>query len=115
MLTKYKPSESGKPNHTFNKVLTPNSKGELRHYPRSDLHFQEEYMRGKKKNSTKLPFELVEHLVLTSSEEGDVVLDPFLGNGTTLAVCKSHNRKLIAFEINPNAREVIQNVIDGVH
>lgn len=112
MLLKYKPPKTGKPSHTFNKVLTENpSTGEMRHYPRSDLKFKETYKKGKLKNSTKLPNELVEHLILTSSEEGDLVLDPFLGNGTTAEEALKHKRRFIGFEINTNAREVIKKCL----
>jgi DNA modification methylase len=112
MFVKYNSPKEGKPKHTFNKIETLNKKtGELRHYPRNDLHFQEEYMRGKKKNGTKLPTDLVKHLILTSSNEGDLVLDPFLGNGTTLQASLETNRKVIGFEVNEKAREVIEDVL----
>jgi DNA modification methylase len=112
MFLKYKAPRTGKPNHTFKKILTENPKtGKMRHYPRSDLRFPEIYQRGKRKNSTKLPNALIEHLILTSSEEGDLVLDPFLGNGTTAVEAIRHKRKFIGFEVNKNAREVIENVI----
>ncbi len=115
MFLKYKAPRTGKPSHTFNKILTPNSKGEMRHYPRNDLRFQEEYLRGEKKNGSKLPFDLIEHLVLTSSEEGDLVLDPFAGNFTTLSVCRANNRKIICFELNKKMEVILQNVINKVH
>lgn len=116
MFLKYKAPRTGKPNHTFNKIETENPKtGKFRHYPRSDLRFQETYKKGEKKNSTKLPNELIEHLILTSSEEGDLVLDPFLGNGTTAVEALRHKRKFIGFEINTKAREVIENAINRLH
>jgi site-specific DNA-methyltransferase (adenine-specific) len=112
MLLKYKAPRQGKPSHTFNKVFTKNENtGKLRHYPRSDLDFQETYEKGKLKNGTKLPNALVEHLILTSSTVGDTVLDPFLGNGTTAVEALRHKRNFIGFEINTNAREVIENVV----
>lgn len=45
---------------------------------------------------------LIERIVRASSNEGDLVLDPFSGVGTTFAVCKRLNRNFIGFEINPN-------------
>ncbi len=41
------------------------------------------------------------------SGEGDLVVDPFLGTGTTLTVCQKINRRCIGYEINPVARQVI--------
>ena len=41
---------------------------------------------------------LIERIILSSSNEGDVVLDPFMGSGTTGAVCKKLNRRFIGIE-----------------
>ena len=46
------------------------------------------------------PRELIINCLLSSSNEGDVVLDPFMGSGTTAELCKSTNRNYIGFEIN---------------
>lgn len=51
-------------------------------------------------NTIQKPEKLIERLVLASSNEGDVVLDPFSGVGTTAVLCKKHKRNFIAFEIN---------------
>ena len=44
------------------------------------------------------PLLLIERLILLSSNEGDVVLDPFSGSGTTAVVCEKLNRKFICIE-----------------
>lgn len=44
------------------------------------------------------PLLLIERLILLSSNEGDVVLDPFSGSGATAVVCKGLNRKFICIE-----------------
>ncbi len=49
---------------------------------------------------TQKPVALLEKLVLISSNEGDLVLDPFLGSGGTLEVCRWTNRRCIGFEID---------------
>jgi len=51
-------------------------------------------------NTIQKPEKLIERLVLASSNEGDVVLDPFSGVGTTAAVCKKLKRNFIGFELN---------------
>lgn len=53
---------------------------------------------GKKAHSTQKPEELLKRIILSSSNEGDLVLDPFLGSGTTCAVAKKLNRKCIGME-----------------
>ena len=51
---------------------------------------------------TQKPEGLIERMVLASSNEGDFVLDPFSGSGTTLRVCQQLKRNGIGFEINPD-------------
>jgi site-specific DNA-methyltransferase (adenine-specific) len=46
------------------------------------------------------PVELVEQMVEKSSNVGDIVLDPFIGSGTTAVACKNTGRNYIGFEIN---------------
>jgi len=79
----------------------------IEHYPEDVWEIKREYLPGEKKNSTKLPDKLVEKILLYSSKEGDVILDPFLGNGTTAAACLKLKRRYIGFEINPEAEEII--------
>ena len=59
------------------------------------------------------PEELIEACVLSSSNEGDIILDPFMGSGTTAVVSSSFNRKFIGFELNEDyyiiAKERIKN------
>jgi site-specific DNA-methyltransferase (adenine-specific)/adenine-specific DNA-methyltransferase len=53
-------------------------------------------------NTIQKPEKLIQRLVLASSNPGDLVLDPFAGVGTCPFVCKKHDRRFIAFEINEN-------------
>ena len=46
------------------------------------------------------PIELPENCILSCSKEGDVVLDPFMGSGTTALAAKKNNRHYIGFELN---------------
>jgi DNA modification methylase len=50
---------------------------------------------------TMKPVELIAQLVANSSEIGEVVLDPFLGSGTTLIACENLSRKCRAVELDP--------------
>jgi len=47
------------------------------------------------------PEELVERIIKVASNEGDIILDPFIGSGTTARVAKDLKRKFIGYEINP--------------
>lgn len=48
----------------------------------------------------QLPIHLLERLILLSTDENDVVLDPFLGTGTTALAAKRLGRKYIGFELD---------------
>jgi len=50
---------------------------------------------------TTKPVELIERMIKISSNEGDLICDPFLGSGTTLEACRRTNRNCIGFEIDP--------------
>jgi len=58
-----------------------------------------EYWNGDEKTPTKLPAELIEKILLYSSSEGDVVLDPFLGSGQVAVMSKALGRKYLGFEV----------------
>lgn len=61
------------------------------------------YCNGNRQNHpTQKPEGLIERMVLASSGEGDLVVDPFSGSGTTLRVCQQLNRRAIGIEINPD-------------
>ena len=53
------------------------------------------------------PVELVAHAVELSSKRGDLVLDPFLGSGTTLIASEQLGRQCRGFEIDPRYTDVI--------
>lgn len=52
------------------------------------------------KHPTQKPIELVKRLVAAATKEGDTVLDPFMGSGTTGVVCKRLNRKFIGIDFD---------------
>jgi DNA modification methylase len=56
---------------------------------------------------TMKPIELLEQLVQNSSEKSGVVLDTFLGSGSTLIACEKINRKCFGCEIDPLYVDVI--------
>lgn len=59
------------------------------------------YCQGnRQKHPTQKPEGLIERLVLASSKEGDIVLDPFSGSGTTLRVCQQLERECYGIEKN---------------
>jgi len=53
---------------------------------------------GKKVHSTQKPEALLHRIILATTNKGDVILDPFLGTGTTAAVAKKLGRKYFGIE-----------------
>lgn len=58
--------------------------------------------KNRKNHPTQKPEGLYERIILASSNEGDLVLDPFVGSGTALRVCQNTGRNCIGIDINPD-------------
>lgn len=73
------------------------------------------YMTNCKKgiHPSEKPVNLIERFIKVSAKEGDIVLDPFVGSGTTAIACLNTNRNYIGFELDENyyniATERIKN------
>ena len=59
------------------------------------------------------PIELPENIILACSKEGDIVLDPFMGSGTTALAAKKNNRHYLGFELNPDYIEEAEKRLSG--
>ncbi len=72
---------------------------------------------GIKAHATQKPEALLHRVLLSSSDVGDVVLDPFFGSGTTGAVAKRLGRKWIGIDRDPGyakvARDRIAAIMEG--
>ncbi len=53
------------------------------------------------------PPDLIEPCILAGSPAGGVVLDPFMGSGTTAQVAEAHNRTWLGIELNPQYCQLI--------
>lgn len=60
------------------------------------------------------PLDLVERHLKLSTIEGQVVLDPFMGSGTTAVACKETGRHYIGFEINPEYHKIACDRLMGI-
>jgi len=60
-----------------------------------------------KLHPTMKPVALIENALLNSTEQGDIVLDPFAGSGSTLIACEKTGRKARLIEIDPRYCDVI--------
>lgn len=69
---------------------------------------------GEKVHSTQKPEALLYRVILSTSDPGDVVLDPFFGSGTTGAVARRLGRRWIGIEKDPTYRKAAQQRIDAI-
>ena len=63
---------------------------------------------------TQKPEELLKRIILGFSNEGDIILDPFAGSGTTPYIAKKYKRKYIAIEKEKKYFEAMKNRVEGV-
>lgn len=86
----------------------------IENYPEDVWIVKRGYRTGLTKNSTKLPLDVVSRCIDFSSRPGDVVFDPFVGNGTTAVAAKSAFRHFLGFEINTKLKRHISKEIQAV-
>src|SRR5579864_8702660 len=65
------------------------------------------------KHPTQKPLALLERILLASSSEGDLVLDPFLGSGTTALAARQRARRFIGIEIDPKFIDMARKRLSG--
>lgn len=75
----------------------------IRHSTRRDSH------------PCQLPEPLLERLILMSTDEDDIVLDPFIGAGTTALAAKRLGRNYIGIDIDPKYKDIISEKLKKVH
>lgn len=75
----------------------------IRHNMRRDAH------------PCQLPEPLLERLILMTTDENDVVLDPFIGAGTTALAAKRLGRNYIGIDIDPKYKKIVADKIKKVN
>lgn len=90
----------------------------INHCGTSDIlsvpNIKQKDVNNKNLHDTEKPVELMSILIRNSSKENDIVLDPFMGIGSTGVACKNLNRNFIGIELDETyfniAKERIENV-----
>lgn len=87
-------------NRTYGKSL--NRDENMMKYPTNVLNIKTVFNRSKEKveHPTQKPVELMEYLIKTYTNEGDLVLDFTMGSGSTGVACKNTNRRFIGIELD---------------
>ena len=68
----------------------------------------------KKVHIAQKPLKLFETIIKKSTRKNDLVLDPFIGSGTTAIACKKLNRRFIGFDLNEENIEICYNRLSKV-
>jgi len=66
---------------------------------------------GNNLHPTEKPVDMMEYLISKFTDEGQVVLDPFMGSGTTGVACKNLGRDFIGIELDENYFEIAKKRI----
>jgi site-specific DNA-methyltransferase (adenine-specific) len=90
-------NNNGKPIHDFFETsLTPSNEKKYGKHP------------------TQKPEQLLEHFIRVLSNENDVIMDPFMGSGSTGKVAVRNRRNFIGVELSPEYYQIAKNRIDEV-
>ncbi len=101
------------PYSRFDKNLKDEAGGSLHYKDKEDVWvINREYWNGDTKTPTKLPAELIRKILSYSSEEDDIVLDPFLGSGQVAVVSKMMGRQFVGFEIVKDYFDFVKERLD---
>lgn len=71
-------------------------------------------MGGNKSHPCEKPVDLLELLITNSSNENDIVFDPFMGSGSCGVACMNTNRKFIGIELDENYFNIAKNRIENI-
>lgn len=63
---------------------------------------------------TQKPILLLEQIIKLVTDENDIVLDPFMGSGTTLVAAKMLNRRYIGIDISKKAVELAESRLESL-
>ncbi|MCT7539251.1 site-specific DNA-methyltransferase [Aliarcobacter cryaerophilus] len=61
------------------------------------------------------PERLIERIMLVSTNEDEIVLDPFMGSGTTAVVAKKLNRKYVGYEIEEEYIKIAEKRLENIN
>ena len=70
--------------------------------------------KKKYNHPTIKPLEIIKNLIINSSNENDIVFDPFMGSGTTAVAVKQLNRQFIGFEIDKEYHRIACERLEGI-
>jgi len=103
--TKYNGNKLDK--NVLGAYTSQSSKNEGERFPKSILTFSQNWRRQDQIHPTQKPVELMEYLIKTYSNDGDLILDNCAGSGTTAIACLNTNRQFIVMEKEQKYYDII--------
>ncbi len=108
--------------HTFNYELMKNGDFSSDFIKKPNTQMRSVWAIGTPKKSEKIlgkhptqkPLDLLERIILASTNEGDLVLDPFMGSATTGVAALKHNRKFVGIEKEKEFVELAEKRLSAV-
>lgn len=85
----------------------------LRDGRRPDILEYAKISGSKMVHPTEKPIDMLERLIKDASDEGDTILDPFMGSGTTGVACVNTGRSFIGIELDPDYFRIAKERIDS--
>ena len=96
------------------KYLVTENKGVPQNDVWTDIPFIPPSSKERVGYDTQKPKELIKRIILSSSNEGDVVVDFFMGSGTSMVVAKELFRNYIGCDINQRAVDITNKRLEEV-
>lgn len=84
-------------------------------YPKNIINISRDFSAQQQIHPTQKPVPLMEYLVKTYSDEGDSVLDCFMGSGPTGMACVKTNRDFIGIELDEDYFKIAEQRIKGAY
>jgi len=82
----------------YDKPFMPKIKGKVLH----DVYIKDKPEKFNAGHMAQKPLEMIKHIINWCSDKNEIVLDCYLGSGTTAVACKQLDRNFIGIEINPD-------------
>lgn len=89
-------------------LIEDGTKSDIKHYMK-----RQAYPQPRGEHGTMKPVNLIENFIRVASDENDVVLDPFMGSGTTGVACKNLGRSFIGMELDEEYFNVAKERIES--
>lgn len=84
-------------------------------YPKNIISISRDFSAQQQVHPTQKPVPLMQYLIKTYSNEGEVILDCFMGSGSTGVACMNTNRKFIGVELDEGYFNIAKQRIESVN